>query len=299
MTINLTKVPPFMPDETFPINVFFIREFDEHWHEHLEWIYIVEGSAQIQVDTTFITLHQGEFAFINSCQLHSALPLEDSTTIFAVVFNEALLRNNGLDSTEIRYFSPILSQRLQMPNFLNANEPITAKIREAFTRLIHEFETKLNGYELFIKAELFRIFGLIIRHYHPTHFHPSAQHPRFHDFTELLKYLREHYQSTITVKAMSELMNMSPNHFCKVFKKLTGKTLIEYLHIIRVNEAERLLTQSEHTIADIADEVGFGDITYFGRIFKKLKNQTPSQYKKSLFTEPTNKPQKDPEVHAL
>lgn len=67
------------------------------------------------------------------------------------------------------------------------------------------------------------------------------------------------------------MVNLSPNHFCKVFKKITGKTLIEYLHLLRINEAEKMLVDTDASITEIAGNVGFSSITYFGRVFKKLK----------------------------
>ena len=73
---------------------------------------------------------------------------------------------------------------------------------------------------------------------------------------------------------------MSESNFCKFFKKATGKTYSDYLNEIRINEASRLLLQSEKTISQIAFECGFETLSYFNRVFITKKKKTPSHYRK-------------------
>ena len=276
MTVKHLKESTYIPDMTFPINVFFARDIALHWHDHMEWIIVKEGKARVQIDDTFIHLHKGEFAFINSKQLHAAWLLEESTELIAVVFNEAIIRNNGLDNTENLYLLPYLNHKQKLPNFLRSTEPHVEKINESINNLIKEFERKENGYELLIKAELFRIFGLIFRYYTQLEEQSTNRIQKKYNMTVLLDYLRENYNREISVNDAAKMVSLSPNHFCKVFKKVTGKTLIEYLHLLRINEAERLLIETDLPVTEIAEKIGFGSITYFGRVFKKIKNMPPS-----------------------
>jgi len=276
LTVKHLKESTYIPDMTFPINVFFARDIALHWHDHMEWIIVKEGKARVQIDDTFIHLHKGEFAFINSKQLHAAWLLEESTELIAVVFNEAIIRNNGLDNTENLYLLPYLNHKQKLPNFLRSTEPHVEKINESINNLIKEFERKENGYELLIKAELFRIFGLIFRYYTQLEEQSTNRIQKKYNMTVLLDYLRENYNREISVNDAAKMVSLSPNHFCKVFKKVTGKTLIEYLHLLRINEAERLLIETDLPVTEIAEKIGFGSITYFGRVFKKIKNMPPS-----------------------
>ena len=276
LTVKHLKESTYIPDMTFPINVFFARDIALHWHDHMEWIIVKEGKARVQIDDTFIHLHKGEFAFINSKQLHAAWLLEENTELIAVVFNEAIIRNNGLDNTENLYLLPYLNHKQKLPNFLRSTEPHVEKINESINNLIKEFERKENGYELLIKAELFRIFGLIFRYYTQLEEQSTNRIQKKYNMTVLLDYLRENYNREISVNDAAKMVSLSPNHFCKVFKKVTGKTLIEYLHLLRINEAERLLIETDLPVTEIAEKIGFGSITYFGRVFKKIKNMPPS-----------------------
>ncbi|MBS4200585.1 helix-turn-helix transcriptional regulator [Bacillus sp. FJAT-49732] len=276
MEIEHLKESTVIPDKTFPINVFFVQDIYLHWHDHMEWIIVKEGRACIQIDDSFVELQRGEIAFVNSKQLHAARIIDSDTELIAIVFNGAIVKNNGLDNTGNLYFSPYLFRQLKLPNFLKKEDDHTNKIRAAILRLINEFEGKEKGFELLIKAELFKIFGLILRNYCQIEQLSVTRIQKNYHLTELLDYLRENYNKSITVQQAASMVNLSPNHFCKIFKKVTSKTLIEYLNILRVNEAERILMETDLPITEVAEKVGYGSITYFGRVFKKIKNISPS-----------------------
>lgn len=70
------------------------------------------GCTRLQIDASFYTLEQGDIAFVNSQEVHSSTPMESGTELVCIVFNEALVRNSGMDRTEQQYFTPYLNQRV-------------------------------------------------------------------------------------------------------------------------------------------------------------------------------------------
>jgi AraC-like DNA-binding protein len=73
---------------------------------------------------------------------------------------------------------------------------------------------------------------------------------------------------------------MSPYYFCRVFKKATGFTLIEYVNAVRVSQACRLLRETDSSITVIAGQCGFDSDTHFGRVFKGIMHVSPSKYRR-------------------
>ena len=73
---------------------------------------------------------------------------------------------------------------------------------------------------------------------------------------------------------------MNEQYFCRYFKKNIGKTITEYINMIRVEKAATALAETEDKIIDIASACGFDNIGYFIRRFKKEKGMTPSEYRK-------------------
>ncbi len=107
---------------------------------------------------------------------------------------------------------------------------------------------------------------------------PQTTHP---EINRILDYIEQHYAQDITVKSMSQYVMMGENYISALFKKKTGKTLIHYLHEVRVDQAITLLMQTELPVNEIGTKTGFINDNYFIKIFKRITGQTPSQYRHS------------------
>lgn len=275
-----------MPDHTFPLNCFHVGGgigtiIPPHWHDHLEWIAVVKGGFRVQVDTEFEDLVAGEVAFVNTRLVHSAFPIGEGCELYAVVFNAALMRNSSLDLTDTSYLIPLLQHDLKPRAFYRAEHEVTARIHESITRIVRLSEHREVGSELLMKASLFESLGYAIQH---SGFHRTKVRSR-RDQTliqPLLQYLSENFHEPISVERAAQICCVSPNHLCYAFKKATGRTLLEYVHMLRIHEACQLLRTRQHSVQQIALMVGYSNMTYFGRVFKKLTNQTPSEYMKSI-----------------
>ncbi|MGY6647706.1 AraC family transcriptional regulator [Wenyingzhuangia sp. IMCC45574] len=92
-------------------------------------------------------------------------------------------------------------------------------------------------------------------------------------------YVQENYHRKITLEEVSNLVFMSQVSFNRFIKKRTGKTFVDYLNDVRIGYASMKLIEKDHSIAEIAFNCGFNNIANFNRVFKRLKNRTPSQYR--------------------
>jgi len=99
---------------------------------------------------------------------------------------------------------------------------------------------------------------------------------------KIYEYIQENYQNKISLKEISDLVNMSPVSFNRFIKKRTGKTFIEYVNDTRIGYAARWLIEKDLSIAEIAFKCGFNNIANFNRVFKKNKSCTPSQYREEF-----------------
>jgi len=88
-----------------------------HWHDHFELIYMISGSAVIQVDGNYYYANPGDMIFVNSRQIHGSSQESSDARMVVVVFNELLLKNTCLDSTEIRYIIPTISREILIHNY--------------------------------------------------------------------------------------------------------------------------------------------------------------------------------------
>jgi two-component system, response regulator YesN len=95
------------------------------------------------------------------------------------------------------------------------------------------------------------------------------------------EYLENHYADDISLEAMAEQVNISPQYFSKLIKKTTGFNFIDWLSMLRVKKAKELLTTTDFTVKEVCFMVGYKDPNYFSRIFKKRIGITPSEFVKA------------------
>jgi AraC-like DNA-binding protein len=93
-------------------------------------------------------------------------------------------------------------------------------------------------------------------------------------------FIQHNFTSKISLKEVADLIHLTESNFCKFFKKSTGKTYSDYINEIRINEASRLLVQTEQNINQISYACGFETLSYFNRVFFSKKGTTPSNYRK-------------------
>lgn len=94
------------------------------------------------------------------------------------------------------------------------------------------------------------------------------------------QYINENYNKAISLESVSNHIGFNPAYFSSMFKKSTGQNFMDYVIEIRILNARNLLVQTNQDVAEIAAKVGYTDLKYFSRIFKKLTNLTPSEYRR-------------------
>lgn len=94
------------------------------------------------------------------------------------------------------------------------------------------------------------------------------------------QYITEHYSKTINLETVSSYVGLNPAYFSSVFKKATNQNFNDYVTEVRMENARLMLSHTSKDVTDIAEEVGYSDIKYFSKLFKKNTGLTPSEYRK-------------------
>lgn len=97
---------------------------------------------------------------------------------------------------------------------------------------------------------------------------------------QVLLYMSEYYSSHTSVNDIANSLNMSYRHLARIFKYMSGVTIIEKLNDIRINHGKELLINTEKNLCEIAVMIGFENEYYFSKVFKKLAYITPSEFRK-------------------
>ena len=282
------REPMPMPDPHFPIKIHSPWKmaqgatlFPHHWHEHLEFLYCTSGKAIIECNSVPHSIEAGDLVVVNSNELHYGVSQSDDLLYYAMIVDLSLLHSHSLDAIEAKFITPITQNRIVFQNRISNDHDINI----CMAALIHELEIKSPGYELSIKSYLYRILTILYRQYVA----PSEQindylmrMKNLERLTPVLSYITECYQEILTVDKLADIAGLSRYHFSRIFRDLTGKTITEYINIIRINKSEFLISNTTMNISEIALASGFNDIYYFSNVFKKIKKISPSQLRKGI-----------------
>lgn len=107
--------------------------------------------------------------------------------------------------------------------------------------------------------------------------------PAAHRIRQVIDYLEAHQNQTLDTADLASAMNLSYKHLGTLFKAHTGRSIVEYHTQLRVQTAARLLRETDLTVSQIGEYLGFHDAFYFSNVFKKAFNCSPRSYRKSLF----------------
>lgn len=249
--------------------------FSHHWHEHLEFLFIETGEAAIECDSAPIQACAGDLIVINSNQLHFGRCGSEELKYSVIIADPSLLHGAYEDAAETKYIAPIQQNRLLLRNHIRGDRPIS----DCVLNILRELERKEFGYELAIKAGLYTLLTQLLRGHVATVLSPHEQAKRSQTlkrFAPVLRHIDAHYNEPITVDMLAELAGLSRFHFSRLFKELTGRTVLDYTNAVRLERADYMLRNTPLTVSEIAAATGFNDIYYFSRSFKKHKSVPPS-----------------------
>lgn len=112
--------------------------------------------------------------------------------------------------------------------------------------------------------------------------HPVTEDKNTKKVQSIYLYVMNNYQQNITLDEIARFAGMEKSSFCVFFKKMTGKSFFSFLMEYRIDSSCQMLKKTQLSIAEICIASGFRDIPYYNRVFKKVKDVTPTEYRRKL-----------------
>lgn len=251
------------------------ENYPNHWHAPLEIIMPLQNQYNVKCCNTTFTLNEGDILLINPGIIHSMEAITGKRLIFQADFT--LLHGIKELETTLSIISPAL--------LITAEDaPEThEKIQHIMLDISDEYFADAPLSEAAIYSKLIEIFVLIGRSYSPNAkcFNNSISKQR--EYTErfmyICDYIIEHYNEDLTLEYVADLSGFSKYHFSRLFKQFTNLSFYKYLNKKRIENAEKLLMDKELTITAVALRCGFSSVSAFIRMFKIIKDCTPSEFK--------------------
>ncbi|NLJ16347.1 MAG: helix-turn-helix transcriptional regulator [Clostridiales bacterium] len=266
-----------------PIQCYKLRDnyadVNHHWHNETEIIFVEHGDVLITTETNKKVFSSGEFCFINSGELHSiqSFKLKESAHS-AVVFNFSMLSFDSNDIVQETLINPILNGSLHLPFYV----PFKNELKDIWTKILYLTTEKPFGWLLEVKIMLYKVILILYREnlLEETGGHSPTGYINDIGIQKAVYYMQDNYNERIYLDEIAKTAGMNSQHFCRSFKKKTGKTPMEFLNIYRIEQACVYLCESELTVSEIALQCGFISLSFFTKQFSRYKGCTPGKYRK-------------------
>ncbi len=247
-----------------------------HRKDYYFFCLVRQGSSRHWIDMTPYTLKPDTFYFTvpNQVQLkEEAEPL----TGMIMAFTEEFLALEGNSSLKQL---PVIQNKYNGHEIsLNADDIVF--VEDVLEKMYAEYITKNNWQHGMMMAYI-QVLMIYLSRLYTEQFSNAAQTPDRLMLKKYLSKIEESYTQTHEVTAYADMLNISAGHLSEVVKEQSGKPAITHIHERLILEAKRLLFHTEHSIKEIAFQLGFEDASYFNRFFKRLAKHTPVEYRTTI-----------------
>ena len=236
-----------------------------HYHDWFEIYYVISGKCHYYVEDAIYTLKENDIMFVSSCVPHKTIYQAGNTERVLLSFPKERIPASVLPAIKKKslYYTPTLEEQQRLKKLFSLFEAEKCK-KDLFTNELY------NGYLTEILAVIFR----------GAQENETVQSPLRPIIEKVITYLNENYAQQITLSQVAELTSFTPSYFSVLFKQVTGIGFKEYLILIRLTNAQRMLKKTNKTISEIAYACGFNDSNYFSSQFAKYFEISPLQFRK-------------------
>lgn len=250
-----------------------------HWHNEMEFLYLVEGELLFQIENHSFRLHAKEGIFIPPGLLHTARNIGASPiSFYALVFSPDFLISSFDTHSYHSYILPVMHNSLQFSIAFSKAVPWQKEILD----FLHNIFFAKNRNELYIRGLALLIWDTLYQNHISKIAVPKSVRTLSVQLAPAITYIQEKYQQSVSLEELAATVHLSEGQFCRNFKHLTGMTPFHYLIRYRILQSCNELSNTDKKITDIATSHGFNNISYYNRAFLQLMNMTPSQYRKRI-----------------
>ncbi|MBU5675075.1 helix-turn-helix domain-containing protein [Alkaliphilus sp. MSJ-5] len=250
-----------------------------HWHDEIQFVLVVEGSACFTVNQTKHYIHEKNGLFINSSCLHSATSHNSNDCVY-ICFDISPNFFSDDNIVQQKFVAPFINSKSIPFIELNISNPWQKEILEVLNDLFEIYTSQPFGYELGTYSSLFHIWHSIVLntpdYMNETNLNILVEDNRIKD---MLSFIHQNYMNKIVLEDIAKVGNISRSECCRFFKRMIKTSPIEYLITYRLNQSINLLKRTDLNITEIASEVGFGSVSYYIEQFRKHTNLTPKEYR--------------------
>lgn len=296
--INLTSNNrEFLPNEFHGLPIaFYMSNFqdeqydyiDWHWHDEVQYCFVLKGEIKFKVNNENYIVSEGNGIFINSCQVHTSVPVHPHMgSYYCFEFSPNLLYNDYNSFIYQSFVLPIIEHPIQSAFILHKGNTTHDTILESIQYVKTIITNKEPAYELDLVSEICKIWKNTYLNTNLSLIPSSRVIKNNERLRNIFQIIQTQYADALTLDTIAQEVHLSRSECSRFFQKSTGQGLFQYINQYRIHKSLYYLTHTQKSIAEIAQLVGFSNQSYYTSCFKKQMSMTPKQYQKIKYSSQT------------
>ena len=237
-----------------------------HTHNHVELFYIIGGKGQFLINDDLYPVNTNHLVIINPNVIHTEVSLNAQPLEYIVL---------GIDGIELSINATANGQFCILDHFESVD------ISSCLRNILREMEMKQPGYEDVCQAfmeiliiRLMRSTGLSV----PNGIPSVSSHRQC---AAIRRYIDLHFKESLTLDLLAEEAHMNKHYLSHAFKREYGISPINYMISRRIEESKYLLTETDLSLSQISQLLGFSSLSYFSQVFRKSQSIPPIEYRQN------------------
>ena len=266
----------YMKDLPITIRLANIMEYPIHWKNSIEILFVLKGSIEVGIETEFYTLDEKEIEIINANEVHSIKSKDKDNLVLIFNIDPNFFERYYDDAKDVFFYTNSSEEKAQ-------EEEKYYILRKYLSILLYESISKIDDYEDSIEENLLEMMYHLLNNFHYLFYEEESlkedevQLERYH---RIVKYLSNNYMNKVSLQDLAEKEFLSSQYLSYKIKDTLGHSFNEFLNQIRVEESTKLLLDTDKSISEISEEVGFSHVRYYNKHFKLNYECSPMQYRK-------------------
>ena len=257
---------------------FVSQSFPLYWHHYVEILYSLKDGVIFEVDEEKYEVNNGDMIFVWPGELHSILHSPSDGDAIILQFDASVMTDR-IDFQQYAhlFYNTRILRREDYPDLLQ-------KLSVIFMELDNLGETQVPFFDMRSCVLLYQFFielweGLQASAQSNTVEDTFYKSRAAHYMPDICSYITNNCTKDLTLEAVAAKAGFSKCYFSRTFKAYTGQSFPDYLSRERLRIAETLLKDSDLSITDIFQQVGFNSISTFNRVFQKFKKVNPTSFR--------------------
>lgn len=231
-------------------------------HKNIEILHFTKGCGSVLCGDNSYDVKPGDVVVVNSYLAHR-VDAKETIVYDCLIIYDDFCEENGIDTALTQFDAKITDSR----------------VFSLCQDILDQYADQSPLWQARVRCSVLQLLICLCAEHSCSRSTPITEDQAFQSVISAIGYIKDNLQEKLTVEDIAQQAGFSKFYFLRLFKRVTGCTVVQYINLLRCETAKELLRSGNHTVKETALLCGFDNLSYFSTVFKKNTGYLPGAYK--------------------